>query len=147
MATGVKADFSLIKGATEALEDLNSPVGSAYKKEYAEKMARISTNFKGGNFVFTEPPSSLIIYLFYRIKKKYIHIYIYILYYSRACKMPRSLTQSCFPDRRTSAQKRYSLIFRPSFLYFKGCGIWCRKIQQSIRRNTQPKKCLSALQA
>lgn len=35
IATGIITDFDAVKGAREALDDPNCPVGSAYKKEYA----------------------------------------------------------------------------------------------------------------
>ena len=57
ISTGINCDYSQIKGAQAALADPECPVGSAYQKEYAEKMFRIAKSFKGGKFVFTEAQS------------------------------------------------------------------------------------------
>jgi hypothetical protein len=41
VAAGLKCDFTPIEGATEALEDPNSPVGSMYDLNYAYKFAKL----------------------------------------------------------------------------------------------------------
>lgn len=52
---GLQLRFDQIEGATEALNDPNSPVGSIYKFEYAKKASVLRENFKGGKAVFTLP--------------------------------------------------------------------------------------------
>ena len=39
----------------EALDDPNSNVATIYQLNYAEKMARLAANLKGGKAIFTEP--------------------------------------------------------------------------------------------
>lgn len=55
VALGLRLDYDSISGLTPALEDSNSPVGSIYRWQYALKMNKSITKFKGGNAVFCMP--------------------------------------------------------------------------------------------
>ena len=52
---GLSLRFDKIQGAREALEDMNSPVGSMYTLEYAYKTSILRETFRGGNAIFTSP--------------------------------------------------------------------------------------------
>lgn len=54
-SSGLKYDYEQVKGAQQALDNPNSKVGSIYEMKYAEKIARIGKQFKGGNAIFMEP--------------------------------------------------------------------------------------------
>lgn len=55
VGAGLKLNYDAIKGATEALEDPTSPVGSMYSLDYAYKFAKAREEFKGGKAIFTMP--------------------------------------------------------------------------------------------
>jgi eukaryotic sulfide quinone oxidoreductase len=55
IVTGINSTFTAIKGASEALNDENCPVGSIYDWQYAKKINQLVEQFKGGEAVFSEP--------------------------------------------------------------------------------------------
>lgn len=52
---GVKLRYDKIEGASSALDDPNSAVGSIYRLDYAYKASALRDSFKGGKAVFTLP--------------------------------------------------------------------------------------------
>lgn len=55
LSPGVNLRYDKIEGATEALNDPNSPVGSIYRLDYAYKACNLRQNFKGGKAIFMLP--------------------------------------------------------------------------------------------
>lgn len=55
VSPGCQLRFDMIKGAAEAIEDEDCPVGSIYTLKGAYKTARLKEEFKGGNAIFTLP--------------------------------------------------------------------------------------------
>ena len=59
LATGTHSNIDSIKGAREALNDPNCPVGCNYKLDHAQKMNSVRKNFNGGKFIFTSPSTPI----------------------------------------------------------------------------------------
>jgi NADH dehydrogenase FAD-containing subunit len=55
VASGLQLRYDLIKGAREALEDPECPVGSMYTLEFAQKMSQLRERYTGGKAIFTVP--------------------------------------------------------------------------------------------
>eukprot|EP01084_Bolivina_argentea_P019581 36382_1 len=55
MCTGIELRYDLIEGLEDALNDPHSNVGSMYDINYALKMNKVRTKFKGGKVIATQP--------------------------------------------------------------------------------------------
>ncbi|KAL4456457.1 hypothetical protein ABPG74_000564 [Tetrahymena malaccensis] len=55
IASGLECDYTQIKGAQEALESVECPVGTVYDYNYAQKFNELVQEFGGGKAIFTEP--------------------------------------------------------------------------------------------
>lgn len=55
VGTGLQLQYHKVEGLKQALDDPNSKVGSIYRLDHAEKLAKLGESLKQGRAIFTEP--------------------------------------------------------------------------------------------
>ncbi len=56
---GVSLNFDAVPGMKEAIFDMEHPVSTIYDMNCAIKTNRLLKGFKGGNAIFTQPPTAI----------------------------------------------------------------------------------------